>query len=92
MRPDDIALLDRFERRAIPRAEWTYATHVRVGWAMVERHGLAGAIERMRDGVRALNDANGVANTPDEGRHETVSIAWLRLIEAARRERAAALP
>lgn len=84
MRPDDIALLDRFECRAIPRAEWTHAMHVRVGWCALERHGLAGAIAFMRDGVCALNDANGVANTADAGYHETITIAWLRLIDAAR--------
>jgi len=47
---------------------------------------------RSSAGAQALNEANGSANTADEGRHETVTIAWLRLIEAARRERAAALP
>jgi hypothetical protein len=85
MRLDDIAILDRFVRRAIPRAEWTHAMHVRIGWCAIERHGLDGAIAFMRDGVCALNEANGVANTPDDGYHETITIAWLRLIDGARR-------
>jgi hypothetical protein len=84
MHPDDIAILDRFERRAIPRGDWTHAMHVRTGWCALERDGLDGAIAFMRAGVRALNDANGVANTPDDGYHETITIAWLRLINAAR--------
>ncbi|MFG0275377.1 MAG: hypothetical protein ACF8QF_10005 [Phycisphaerales bacterium] len=86
MSPDDGALLNRFERHAIPRAEWTHAMHLRIGWCAIERDGLDAAVAFMRDGVRALNVANGVANTPDAGYHETITIAWLRLIDHARRE------
>jgi len=38
------------------------------------------AIERMRAGIQALNKARGVETTPTGGYHETLTIAWTRII------------
>lgn len=75
---DDLAA--RFGAAAIPRAEWTHAAHLRVGAWHVHRFGPDQALARLRAGIRRLNDANGVANTPTEGYHETVTAAYVQLI------------
>lgn len=38
------------------------------------------ALERIRSGVQALNRANGVIETPTSGYHETVTVAWARIV------------
>lgn len=75
------ALAARFERAAIPREEWTHAAHLTIGVWHVHRFGPEGAIERLRRGIRALNDRHGTANTESSGYHETITIAYVRLID-----------
>lgn len=38
------------------------------------------AVDRMRAGIQALNKARGVETTPTGGYHETLTIAWTRII------------
>jgi hypothetical protein len=38
------------------------------------------ASERMRSGIQALNKARGVETTPTSGYHDTLTIAWTRMI------------
>ena len=40
------------------------------------------AVERMRAGIKALNKARGVETTLTGGYHETLTIAWTRIIAA----------
>ena len=35
----------------------------------------------MRDGIRSLNDAHGVANTKTSGYHETLTVFWMIVIK-----------
>jgi hypothetical protein len=75
---DDLAA--RFEAAAIPRPAWTHHAHLRVGAWYVDRLGADEALVRLRVGIRRLNEANGVANTPSDGYHETVTGAYVRLL------------
>ena len=73
-------LAQRFEDAAIPAAEWTHAMHLRVGAILVDRLGREGALTRLRQGIRRLNEAHGTANSPSRGYHETITAAYVRLI------------
>jgi hypothetical protein len=73
-------LMARFEAASIPRGEWTHAAHLQVGACYVDRFGPSEALERLRAGIWRLNEANGVANTPTNGYHETVTAAYVQLI------------
>jgi hypothetical protein len=42
--------------------------------------GVDAAIDRIRSGIRHLNDCTGVPNTPDRGYHETLTVFWVRII------------
>ena len=75
---DDLAA--RFNAAAIPRPEWTHQAHLRVGAWYVDRFGADAALARLRVEIRRLNEANGVANTPTDGYHETVTAAYVRLL------------
>jgi len=77
------ALAARFVAAAIPRGEWTHEAHLIVGAWHVDQFGADAALARLREGIRRLNEANGVANTPTGGYHETITAAYVRLLAAA---------
>jgi len=87
-------LAQRFQAKAVSRAEWTHEAHLAIGLWHVARFGAVEALARLRDGIRALNEANGVANTATGGYHETITHAYVVLIERflVRRGLAAAAP
>ena len=73
-------LAEMFRAARLPRAQWTHLAHLRVGAWHVHHFGATEALVRLRHGIRALNVANGVANTPTDGYHETITAAYVRLI------------
>lgn len=89
---NDADLLAAFLAPSLPEKEWTHRAHIRVGWLLLEtanaptpRERLDLAFNRMRDGLHILNAS---LNVPDEltrGYHETITLAFLRVIDAARR-------
>jgi hypothetical protein len=76
------ALAARFEAGEVPRPEWTHEAHLRMGAWHVARFGAGQALPLLRARITRLNERNGVANTPDGGYHETVTAAYVRLIDA----------
>lgn len=85
-------LVARFGARNVSRAEWTHEAHLAVGLWHVARFGADEALARLRWGIRALNEANGVANTPAGGYHETITRAYVVLIAAFLQRRGVATP
>ncbi|TVQ32700.1 MAG: hypothetical protein EA376_04870 [Phycisphaeraceae bacterium] len=81
----DAAFLVAFRDRSLPKSAWTHRAHVRVAWLHLREAPFGVALDRLRTGIIALNESHGVANTPDDGYHETVTVAFLRLIAAAMR-------
>jgi len=79
---DDAAFLGRFEACTIPLAEWTHRSHLRVAWTYLRHYGLEEATRRMREGIRRYNAAQGLPDALDQGYHETLTVAWLRIIDA----------
>jgi hypothetical protein len=75
-------LAEKFRAATLPRAQWTHLAHLRVGAWHVHHFGATEALVRLRHGIRALNVANGVANTPTDGYHETITAAYVTLIDA----------
>jgi predicted amidohydrolase len=70
----------RFEACAIPKEEWTHATHLVVGLWHVHRYGAEDALVRLRSGIRRLNESHGGRNTETDGYHETITAAYVRLL------------
>ena len=71
-------IVERFRDRTLPREEWTHQAHLAVGLWHVLRHGEARALDILRTGIRAYNEAVGVPNSDTRGYHETVTryYAW----------------
>ncbi|HUQ53790.1 MAG TPA: hypothetical protein VM692_16290 [Gammaproteobacteria bacterium] len=75
-------LVRRFHACEVPRREWTHAAHLSVGLWHVSRYGAADALARLRDGIRRLNESNGVVNSAASGYHETITWAYVQLLAA----------
>jgi hypothetical protein len=69
-----------FEALAMPSSAWTHAAHLAVGAWHVARFGVEEATARLRAGIRALNESHGNVNTDSDGYHETITVAYVRLI------------
>ena len=80
-------LAARFERAAIPAAEWTHEIHLTMGAWQIMRRGPDLALERLRAGIRALNAAHGTIESDTRGYHETITCAYVRLLTAFLRAR-----
>jgi hypothetical protein len=79
---DDDVFLERFSRGEL--SEFAHLDHVRVVYLYTLRAGRDAAVERTRAGLKALTERLGVP----EKYHETMTVAWVRLVGA----RAAAGP
>jgi hypothetical protein len=78
----DDEFLAAFERCTLPRAEWTHAAHVRLAWLCLTRQPFPATLDRVRAGIRRYNAAVGSV-----GYHETITVAFVRLIRAALADR-----
>src|ERR1700722_1224434 len=74
---DDLAA--RFTAFTLPHAEWTHAAHLTVGLWHVHRFGKTDALERLRTGIRRLNESHGTVNSDISGYHETTTRAYVEL-------------
>jgi hypothetical protein len=80
------AFLSAFEAGTLPKAQWTHGAHLLTGACYVHGLGEAAAIARMRLCVRRYNEAVGGRNTDTSGYHETITIAFIKLLAALLRE------
>jgi hypothetical protein len=80
------AFLAAFEGGTLPKARWTHSAHLLTGACYVHAFGEAEAIDRMRVCVRRYNEAVGGKNTETSGYHETITVAWIKLLAGLLRE------
>jgi hypothetical protein len=74
-------LVTAFRARTLTHAEWTHAAHLAVGAWFVHHEGAAGALARLREEISRLNDRHGTVNSPTSGYHETITSAFVWLLE-----------
>jgi hypothetical protein len=84
---DDEGFLRAFEACTLPFAQWTHRCHVRLAWTCLDRHSFDDALVRVRNGIQRYNRAN---DRP--GYHETMTVAWVRLVAHARSAEQTASP
>lgn len=77
---DALTLGPRFEACAISAKGWTHAAHMTVGLWHVERYGREDALDRLRRGIRRLNESHGGVNSDTRGYHETITAAYVTLL------------
>ena len=80
---NDQEFLAAFENTTLPMKEWTHRAHVRVAYLYASRHDLETAINTMRSKIKAYNQATDTPEAIDRGYHETMTVAFMRLIHAS---------
>ncbi len=70
------AELDRFEAGGVDPATFRHHDHIRLGFAMLQRHPFTEAADRFARGLKAMTARIG----RPEAYHETITIAFLALI------------
>jgi len=76
------AFVRAFEGCTLPKAEWTHAAHLLTGACYVHALGEQAALATMRTNVRRYNESVGGKNTDTSGYHETITVAWIKLLAA----------
>jgi hypothetical protein len=76
------ALVAAFRDETLPRGEWTHAAHLRVGAWHVHHHGAGTTLALLRARITRLNERHGTVNSDTSGYHETITVAYVKLIEA----------
>jgi hypothetical protein len=77
-----------FEGCTLPKERWTHGAHLLAGACYVHALGQAAAIDKMRLCVRRYNESVGGKNTETSGYHETITVAWIKLLDGLHREAA----
>ena len=80
------AFMAAFEGCTLPKERWTHGAHLLTGACYVHTLGQAAAIERMRVCVKRYNESVGGKNTETSGYHETITIAWIKLLDRLLRQ------
>jgi hypothetical protein len=88
---DDDSLLREFESCSLQISDWHHREHVKVAYLLLIRFPFEVAIGRMKAGLQALNAAQGVPDQPDRGYHETMTQAWMRLVDFTIRQHGPAM-
>jgi hypothetical protein len=78
-RMSDEEFATAFEACAIPNDLFRHRDHLRLAWIYLRRCGPSLAAARISDAIRKYAVHNGAP----EKYHETVTLAWLRLVESA---------
>lgn len=82
MKNDD-EFVSEFEQGAIAAEEWNHASHVRLAYTYLKRYGYEDALTRIRPRIIRQFERIGVPDALDMGYHETLTVAWLRLVHNA---------
>jgi len=79
---DDEGFLCDFEARRIALEAWSHRSHVRMAYLYLRRHPFDEAVKKVRAGIQAFNAHHRIPDELERGYHETLTIAWLRVIAA----------
>ncbi|MFN0135989.1 MAG: hypothetical protein ACKVS9_07710 [Phycisphaerae bacterium] len=77
----DDDFIREFEARRWPLERWHHRDHIRLAYLYLREETFDQAADRLRAGIKAHNAAHGIVDAPTQGYHETMTIAWLRLVE-----------
>jgi len=85
----DKEFLSAFEDTTLSRQDWTHEAHVRLAWLYLAKHSVGDAVEKVRAGIRRLNQAFASVNAAPckpvdaknpPGYHDTLTVAFVRVI------------
>lgn len=69
-----------FENCSLPFEQWTHRAHVRAAYLYSSDNDLSAAIDQMRESIKRYNLATNTPEAIDRGYHETMTLAFMRLV------------
>lgn len=72
--------LRQFEDQSLPLDHWHHRAHLKVAYLYLTRFSVEEALSKLRSGIQAYNAAQGIADAPTGGYHETMTCAWFQLV------------
>jgi hypothetical protein len=75
-------ILSGLRNCSLPKPEWTHCAHLVFATALIDELGLEGAELTAPDIIRAYNVATGGVNSDSEGYHHTLTLFFLREVNA----------
>ena len=79
---NDTQLLSAFESQSISNEDWSHEYHIRVATIYLSQHSFDNALDKVKSGIKKLNAENQVPESQFRGFHETLTVGWLKLVEA----------
>ena len=71
------SLIHRFEKRELPKVEWTHEAHLLVAIWYNFNYSAEEALDLVRDNITAHNTAVGTPNNDTDGYHESITVFWM---------------
>ena len=79
---DDTELLTLFESQSISNEDWSHEYHIRIAAIYLLANGFEKALDKVKTGIKKLNAVNEVPVSQFRGFHETLTVAWLKLVSS----------
>lgn len=76
----DGKILAAFEACTLPAENWDHRAHLRIAYVYASTLPLKQAVDKMRAGIQTYNTAIDTPEAIDRGYHETITIAFMRLV------------
>src|SRR6185436_3226610 len=76
----DAEFLAAFEDCTLPFAEWRHRAHLKVAYLYLRQLPFEPALEKMRQNIKRYNAATHTPEALERGYHETMTVAWMRLV------------
>jgi hypothetical protein len=86
----DEEFLRSFEECTLPFEQWKHCAHIQVAYLYLRRWPFAEALDRIRVSIKRYNAATNTPESLERGYHETMTVAWMRLVDFTLREYGAA--
>lgn len=82
----DDEFLTAFQEATLTKdQQWTHYAHLRMAYCHLKKYRYPEAVERVRKGIPVLNAKLGTPELLERGYHDTLTVAWMRLIHATMR-------
>ena len=83
--PDEV-FLRAFEDCTLPFEQWKHRAHIKVAYLYLLQSPYSQALDKARANIKRYNAATNTPETLERGYHETMTVAWMRLVEFTLRE------
>ncbi len=73
-------LVESFDNQTLPHDDWHHLEHIAVAAYYLHHFELNAATEKIKAGIKKLNDAHGAIQTENSGYHETITVFLMKIL------------